>query len=172
MAQVADTLATAVAKSGYTEFKLGEPQIGREVAVPFSCLDNQPVRESYDSRMGLKKLITKALADTNWRLMSEGVSYRLGYLSGRVRAYESDEDLRKLVEKRPTSTTRKKPTATPVSASEPRMPAEPTPAPTRARRGPQRGVRVRGILHRDLHILIPPRETKKPPSKAKARKKR
>jgi hypothetical protein len=45
----------------------------------------------------LKKLIQKALEDTNWRLMSEGISYRLGYLKGRLRAYESEEDLKKLV---------------------------------------------------------------------------
>lgn len=32
--------------------------------------------------------------------MSEGVSYRLGYLRGRLRAYESEEELKKLVEQR------------------------------------------------------------------------
>jgi len=48
----------------------------------------------------LQKLIDKALIDTNWRLMSDGVSYRLGYLSGRLRACESEEDLKKLVEQR------------------------------------------------------------------------
>ncbi len=112
VAEVARLLATAATKKGYTDFKLGDPQAGREFAVPFSCLDNQPEREAYASRMVLKKLITTALANTNWRLMSEGVSHRLGYLSGRVRAYEGDEDLRKLVGKRP------KPTAMPAPAPE------------------------------------------------------
>ena len=32
--------------------------------------------------------------------MSEGVSYRLGYLTGRLRVYESEEDLKQLVEQR------------------------------------------------------------------------
>jgi len=32
--------------------------------------------------------------------MSDGVSYRLGYLIGRLRAYESEDDLKKLVEQR------------------------------------------------------------------------
>lgn len=45
------------------------------------------------------KLIKTALSDTNWRLMSDGVSYRLGMLEGRLRAYEREEDLLKLVEK-------------------------------------------------------------------------
>ena len=41
----------------------------------------------------LKKLIKEALADTNWRLMSDGIHYRLGYLSGNLKAYEQEEDL-------------------------------------------------------------------------------
>lgn len=47
----------------------------------------------------IQKLIKKVLADTNWRLMSEGARYRLGMLEGRLRAYEREEDLLKLVEK-------------------------------------------------------------------------
>ncbi len=45
------------------------------------------------------KLVDEALEDTNWRLMSDGISYRLGYLNGRVRAYEAEEDLKNLVMK-------------------------------------------------------------------------
>lgn len=36
------------------------------------------------------------LEDTNWRLTSNGITYRLDYLSGRLRAYESEEELKKL----------------------------------------------------------------------------
>jgi hypothetical protein len=49
------------------------------------------------SKRTLKKLVDAALKDTNWRLMSDGISYRLGYLSGRLRAYEREEDLKDLV---------------------------------------------------------------------------
>jgi hypothetical protein len=165
VAQLADLLTKAVAKSGYTEFKLGEPQIGREVAVPFGCLDSQPERESYDSRMGLKKLITSALADTNWRLMSDGIHHRLGYLNGRLRTYESEDDLRKLVEKQVKSSKHTKPTAAPPSPAASPAPEEhaPTKQPSRGR--PRRGVRVRGVLHPNLHMLIPPREPKQPTQK-------
>jgi hypothetical protein len=41
--------------------------------------------------------VDQALIDTNWRLMSDGISYRLGYLNGRLRAYEQEEDLKELV---------------------------------------------------------------------------
>lgn len=100
IAQLSELLAPALAKKKYSEFKLGEPQIGREVTLDFSCLDAEADREEYESEKGLRKLIDKTLADTNWRLMSDGVSYRLGCLSGRLKAYESEEDLTKLVELR------------------------------------------------------------------------
>lgn len=38
-------------------------------------------------------------ADTNWRLMTDGISYRTGILTGRLRAYETEEDLLRLVKK-------------------------------------------------------------------------
>lgn len=100
IAKLTEVLENALAKINYSGLKLGEPDIGREVSIDFSCLDGDDDREEYDSRKQLKRLIDKTLLNTNWRLMSEGVSYRLGYLSGRLRAYESEEDLKKLVEQR------------------------------------------------------------------------
>jgi hypothetical protein len=158
VAQVADLLAKAVAKDDYTEFKLGEPQIGREVAVPFSCLDNQPERDGYTSRTKLKKLITSSLAGTNWRLVSDGVSHRVGYLSGRLRVYEREEDRRNLVDKRAKGVRPQPPQTRPAATPEPTPAAEPAPPLKRSRRGKQQTIRVRGILHPSLHMLIPPRE--------------
>ncbi len=100
IAQLSELLSPVLAKQQYTEFKLGEPQLGREVTLDFNCLDAKADREEYQSEKDLKKLIDKTLIDTNWRLMSDGVSYRLGYLTGRLRAYESEEELKKLVEQR------------------------------------------------------------------------
>lgn len=100
IAQLKDLLEPIFSKDGYSDFKLGDPQIGREVSLDFSCLDTKDDREEYQSKKTLHKAIEKALEDTNWRIMSAGVSYRLGFLSGSLRAYESEEDLRKLVEQR------------------------------------------------------------------------
>jgi hypothetical protein len=92
-------LAPTLEKAGYIEFSLDKPEVGRDVFVGFSCLDSKSDRGDYDSEKTLKKTIEKALVDTNWRLMSDGIHYRLGYLSGRLRAYEQEEDLKKLVMK-------------------------------------------------------------------------
>jgi uncharacterized Zn finger protein len=119
IAQLSELLAPALAKKKYSEFKLGEPQIGREVTLDFSCLDAEADREEYKSEKGLRKLIDKTLAETNWRLMSDGVSYRLGYLSGRLKAYESEEDLKKLVELRIKNGTLVPPKPEPVQPTTP-----------------------------------------------------
>jgi hypothetical protein len=98
--QLKELLEPVFTKNGYSDFKLGDPQIGREVSLEFSCLDTKDDREEYQSKKTLHKVIEKALEETNWRVMSAGVSYRLGFLSGSLRAYESEEDLKKLVEQR------------------------------------------------------------------------
>lgn len=100
IAQLSELLTPVVSKKQYRDFKLGQPQLGREVSLGFNCLDAKDDREEYQSKKDLQKLIEKTLIDTNWRLMSDGVSYRLGYLSGRLRAYETEEDIKKLVEQR------------------------------------------------------------------------
>lgn len=100
IAQLKELLEPIFTKEGYSDFKLGDPQIGREVSLEFSCLDTKDDREEYQSKKTLHKAIEKALEETNWRLMSAGLSYRLGFLTGSLRAYESEEDLKKLVEQR------------------------------------------------------------------------
>jgi len=52
----------------------------------------------YDSKKQLKKVIDKTLENTNWRLMSAGVRYRVGYLNGSLRCYETEDDLIKLMD--------------------------------------------------------------------------
>jgi hypothetical protein len=97
--QLKETLEPDVEKAGYTELQFEKPEMGRDVVIGFSCLDGKPDRAEYDSRNTLKKVIEKRLKDTNWRLMSDGIFYRLGYLTGRLRAYEGEEDLKKLVDR-------------------------------------------------------------------------
>ena len=50
--------------------------------------------------MTLKKTINEALENTNWKLVEDGISYRLGILSGRLRGFEFEEDLVKMVKAR------------------------------------------------------------------------
>lgn len=97
IAELVPLLSPILEKAGYIEFHLDKPEMGRDVYIGFSCLDSKSDRQDYDSRKTLKKLVDSALNDTNWRLMSDGISYRLGYLNGRVKAYEDEEALKELV---------------------------------------------------------------------------
>lgn len=97
IAELTPLLKPFLEKAGYAEFSLDKPEMGKDVFVGFSCLDSKSDRDDYESRKTLKSLVDKTLINTNWRLMSEGISYRLGYLNGRLRAYEREEDLRELV---------------------------------------------------------------------------
>lgn len=99
IAELSGILSPALAKVGFIEMAFDKPEIGKDVIVGFSCLDNQSSRSDRDSEKELKKAINRLLEDTNWRLMSDGIHYRLGYMSGRIRAYEGEEALKDLVVK-------------------------------------------------------------------------
>lgn len=99
IAELIPLLSEPLEKAGYIEFHLDKPEMGRDVFIGFSCLDNKSGRDDNDSRKTLKRLVDDILKDTNWRLMSDGIAYRLGYLNGRLRSYERDEDLIAIVKK-------------------------------------------------------------------------
>lgn len=84
-------------KDGYGDLQFDKPDMGRFVSVSFTAQDNKLERNVHDSRYVLKQIINKVLTDTNWRLMSDGISYRMGYVGGKIRGYEGKEELLKIV---------------------------------------------------------------------------
>lgn len=95
--QLKELLEKVMEKEDYQDLAFAKPDMGQYVIIDFSVNDMKQERKEYDSQNILKKLIKAALADTNWRLMSEGIHYRLGILTGKLKAYEKEEDLVKLV---------------------------------------------------------------------------
>jgi DNA-directed RNA polymerase subunit M/transcription elongation factor TFIIS len=83
-------------KVNFVKFQFGTPDMGKDLIIPFTVQDAIPDRSNLASSHDLQRVLKKALIDSNWRLMSEGVTYRMGILSGRLRAYEREEDLLKL----------------------------------------------------------------------------
>lgn len=90
-------LKETLEKEKYIELSFDKPEITKDVVIPFSVQESDTSRSDYDSQNNLKKLIKKTLEDTNWRLMSDGISQRLGILTGRIRGYENEDDLVKIV---------------------------------------------------------------------------
>ena len=97
--QVLDRLKPILTKQGYKDFQLGQPDMGKQVVVPFNVIEGKD-RSEDQSRSNLYKVVTKQLDGSNWRLVRSSLTYRMGYLTGNLKGYESDEDLRILVEKK------------------------------------------------------------------------
>jgi hypothetical protein len=96
--QVKELIAATFEKTDYSNLLFEKPSIEKYVSIEFS-LEELETDNQLASTSDVRKLIKKTLQNTNWRLMTDGISYRLGLMSGRLRAYESKEDLLKLVAK-------------------------------------------------------------------------
>lgn len=98
IAELQDLLDPVIENNGYAKLEFEKPEIQRDVILGFSLQDNKSGREKYDSVHNLQKLIKETLVPTNWRLMSDGITYRLGFLQGRLKGVEGEENLLKLAE--------------------------------------------------------------------------
>ena len=85
-------------KAGYAKLEFEKPVLEKDVILGFGLQDAKSGRGDYDSRHDLQKLLKEALSPTNWRLMSDGATYRLGFLQGRLRGLEGEEKLKELLE--------------------------------------------------------------------------
>ena len=72
--QLMEKLRPAIEAAEFTEVSFDKPDLGIDVTLGFSCMDSEMGRDDTKSRKALKKAITTTLADTNWRLMSEGIA--------------------------------------------------------------------------------------------------
>ena len=84
-------LAEALEKKAFVRFHLKDPERGHtvEMFVPFVVYDEKKDRNDVVSAYDLNKQLRLLLKDTNWRLMSDGVSYKVGMLEGRLRVYDT-----------------------------------------------------------------------------------
>jgi len=86
-------------KASYTKLSFTTPEIDQFIFAPFTLQDADSSRRGRISTSTLEKLLKTTLKTTNWRLVDR-VSYRLGFLSGRLKGYEREYDLMKLYEKK------------------------------------------------------------------------
>lgn len=98
--ELQELLTPVLEKAGYIKLQFKDPEVTKDVFVPFIVYEQKPDREGRASTYELEKLLRKTLKDTNWRMVTVGVNYRLGMLEGRLHGYEREEDLIKLVSKK------------------------------------------------------------------------
>lgn len=99
ISELQNLLDPIIEKSGYAKLEFEKPKIEKNVILEFSLQDIKSGRDKNNSTYDLQRLLKKTLEDTNWRLMSDGVNYRLGFLTGRLKGFESEEDILELVSK-------------------------------------------------------------------------
>lgn len=100
ISELEQTINKSLADNKYDKLILKEPRFNKLVEVDFTVQDTDTSRSRKDSEKQLEKLLSKLLIDTNWRLSSSSITYRLGYLVGQLNGYESEEDLLKLLGKK------------------------------------------------------------------------
>ncbi|MFH1353766.1 MAG: hypothetical protein ABIH36_00595 [bacterium] len=95
--QLEKTINDAIQDEEYTKLEFSQPEIDKYVIIPFTVQDTKVERDGRSSELKLRRLLRGALENTNWRLMNSGVEYRLGVLSGRLKGYERESDLIRLI---------------------------------------------------------------------------
>jgi len=92
-------LNEALEKEKFIKFSFEKPEIGPQIIVPFTVQDSDSSRQGNTCTSDLKKLLNNTLKETNWRLMNDGVNYRLGFIFGRLKGYEGEEAIIELAGK-------------------------------------------------------------------------
>lgn len=93
LAELSELLNKELKKADFIGLTITNPQVGKDLVLNFSIQDAKVGRAAYDSRQDLKKSLEKILGDTNWKLMSDGVEYKLGILSGRLRGQDDKDQI-------------------------------------------------------------------------------
>lgn len=81
-------------KKGFIKLSFDRPEMKRHTIITFNFQDPSD-RDEPKSIKAATAAITNELFPTNWRLSGK-IDYRLGYLTGTLKAFETDEDLLKL----------------------------------------------------------------------------
>jgi predicted Zn-ribbon and HTH transcriptional regulator len=98
--QVNKRISALLKKNGYKDFELGKPNMDKELVVHFTVIDEKDGRSGEDSRNTVWRLLSKVLDATNWRLIRSSLNYRVGYINGKIRAYENKLELEKLIDQK------------------------------------------------------------------------
>jgi hypothetical protein len=91
IAELSELLAEKLSSEDFKGLVITNTEVTRDLIITFTVQDTKHGRDECHSRSDLKKSLTKILDNTNWKVMSDGVSYKLGLLSGRLRGIDDKE---------------------------------------------------------------------------------
>lgn len=93
--QLEDRLLRLTEKKNYTKLSFEKPVFSSHTVLQFS-LQDPTSRSEKESLKQLQKIIQADLFLTNWRLIKTELTYRMGYLTGKVKGFEQDDDILKI----------------------------------------------------------------------------
>jgi hypothetical protein len=99
IAELSDLLSKELIKTDFKGLTITNTEVKKDLIVSITVQDTRHGRAEWDSRSALKKEINRLLENSNWKLMTEGVSYKLGLLSGRLRGLDNEKELVKMIKK-------------------------------------------------------------------------
>lgn len=91
--ELEELLTERLEKERYIKLSFDKPEIGQHVIVPFTLQDSDSSRGDSGNTRYLQDLIKVILEMTNWQLLNNSLSYRLGYISGQLKGYEREEEM-------------------------------------------------------------------------------
>lgn len=95
--ELEELINESIKDTQFVRLQFKDPVTERDLYIPFVVYDTNANTNPKASEIDLTKIINKVTKDTNWRLMTDGINYRLGMLTGRLRAYEREDDVLELV---------------------------------------------------------------------------
>ena len=102
--QLEERLIKITEENKFKKLQFQSPDMGRHVTVEFSIQDAS-TRTEKESKKLIVKILQEHIVKTNWRLVSpDNIHYRLGIISGKLKAHETEEDLLMLAKKIKEST--------------------------------------------------------------------
>lgn len=93
--QLEHRLSQVTEKEGFAKFSFEKPVFTSHTTIVFSVQDPTD-RNEKESAKCLLKALHSDLFETNWRLVKSELTYRMGYLTGKVKGFEQDKDLMKI----------------------------------------------------------------------------
>lgn len=79
-------------QSGYAKFEFGLPLMSENILLDFTVQDDRPGRDQKTSLRDLKALLKSALKNTNWGVVDQVITYRLGFLKGQIQGLDNTSE--------------------------------------------------------------------------------
>lgn len=100
LAGIKALLDSALRNNSFNRFDASDPSKDHKgIAIGFTVQDAKTDRDDRAAKIAFKETVVATLRSTNWRLLENTVEASLGLITGRIKGYQHQAELRDIVEK-------------------------------------------------------------------------